>query len=95
MCLRGDFLARGGRREEAQAILEEVTKIAQSRYVDPYDVARIYMGLGDTDGAFEWLERALHERSTWLIWLKVSPFSDVLRDDPRFDAILARVGLSS
>ena len=93
--LRADLLARNGDADAARAILDEVMEIAKVRYVDPYDVARIYIGLGERTAAFEWLERAFDERSTWLIWLSVSPFSDGLRDDPRFADLVSRIGLTA
>jgi len=53
----------------------------------------IYIGLGDRDKAFEWLEKSYLERSNSLLWLGVSPLFDPLRADPRFDDMLRRVGL--
>jgi hypothetical protein len=56
-------------------------------------VANVYIGLGDKDQAFVWLEKAFQERSNALVWLKVWPLWDPLRSDPRFDDLLRRVGL--
>jgi hypothetical protein len=50
-------------------------------------------GLGRKDEAFEWLERAYEEREALLVWVKVQPAFDPLRDDPRFDALLKKIGL--
>jgi serine/threonine-protein kinase len=94
-CLRADLLARNGARDAALVILEEVTELSRTRYVDPYDFARIHIALGDADRAFEWLERAFEARSAWLIWLKVSPFSDGLRHDPRFADLVGRIGVTT
>lgn len=56
-------------------------------------MATIYIGLGDTDRAFEWLERALEDRSETLLFLKVEPRFDPLRADPRFKSLVHRLGL--
>jgi hypothetical protein len=53
-------------------------------------VAAIYAGLGQTDQALEWLERACDERATWMIFLKVHPYFDNLHPEPRFQELLKR-----
>jgi hypothetical protein len=56
-------------------------------------IATIYAGLGDTDKAFAFLDKALQERSLDIIWnLKVDPRVDSLRSDPRFRTLWQRVG---
>jgi hypothetical protein len=50
--------------------------------------------IGDRDRAFEWLEKALEERDPMMVYLRVHPRLDPLRGDPRFDALVRRVGLS-
>jgi serine/threonine-protein kinase len=57
------------------------------------DLAVIASALNRPDEAFRWLEKAFEERSWWLVWLKVDPRFDPLRGDPRFDALVRRVGL--
>jgi hypothetical protein len=57
-------------------------------------MAEIFTQLGETDQAFEWLDKAYQEHSFWLPFLKVHPHLDPLRADPRFDVLLARVGLA-
>ncbi len=59
----------------------------------PFDMAEIYSQLGDNDKAFEWLERAFEQRLYLMMFLKVAPNLDPLRDDPRFADLLKRVGL--
>jgi hypothetical protein len=56
------------------------------------DVASVYVGLGDLEQAFQWLEKAC-ERREYLVLLKVGPGFDPLRSDPRFDQLLRKVGL--
>ena len=53
----------------------------------------IYLGLGDTNRALTWLERAYQERSDYLVYLKVEPMADSLRSDPRFADLVRRIGL--
>jgi len=57
------------------------------------DIASIYASLGDTDNALAWLDRALQERAPSLGWLAQTPAFDRLHDNPRFAAIVDRVGL--
>ena len=54
----------------------------------------MYIGLGETDRAFAWLQRACEERATALVNLKVEPAFDGLRGDRRFADLLRCVGLS-
>ncbi len=49
------------------------------------------IALGDKDDAFKWLEQSYQERSVWLVWLKMDPMLDPLRDDPRFKDLLKRL----
>ena len=64
-----------------------------ARYVSPFDVALVYVALGDLDTAIERLEEAVEARTPDLVMSRVDPRLDVLRDDPRFQTILKRVGL--
>ncbi|NIM48621.1 MAG: hypothetical protein GTN62_02795, partial [Gemmatimonadales bacterium] len=59
----------------------------------PYHVALVYIGLGDKENAFEWLEKAYVERRSYLVFLKEGPRFDTLRDDPRFTDLLRRMNL--
>ncbi|HJQ68671.1 MAG TPA: hypothetical protein VKA70_06850 [Blastocatellia bacterium] len=89
----GHAHAAEGRVEEARRVLEELKRISGERYVSPYHIATIFAGLGDNDRAFACLDQAHEDRSEWLIWLAVDPKLDPLRDDPRFQVLLRRVGL--
>jgi hypothetical protein len=60
----------------------------------PYFIATIYAGLGDNDKAFEFLDRASREKSLEMFHIKGDLRIDNLRSDPRFQALLSRVGLS-
>ena len=85
--------ALAGRRTEARNILAQLLAVRQKRYVSPYEIAIIHIALGETDQAFEWLERAFREHSGWLSYLNVEPRLDPLRHDPRFADLVRRVGL--
>ncbi|MFZ0084665.1 MAG: protein kinase [Candidatus Acidiferrales bacterium] len=81
------------RRTEAVQTLDELKELATHRYVAPYFFAGIHIGLGDYDRAIEYLEKSYEEHSHWLIYLHIDPSMDALRDNPRFQNLLHRVGL--
>lgn len=85
--------AHAGRRSDALRILEELKKRSQTGYVPPGAFVNAYLGLGDNEQAFAWIERAYQEQSNILQFLKVHPFFDPLRSDPRFKDLLHRVGV--
>lgn len=82
-----------GRRAQALAIRDELLELNKTRYVTPAALANVYIGLGDKEQAFVWLEKAYEEKSNYLAWLKVFPIVDPLRSDPRFKDLVRRVGL--
>jgi serine/threonine protein kinase/tetratricopeptide (TPR) repeat protein len=88
-------LGAARRSLEAGQILEDLTILANQKYVAPYFFAGIHVGLGENDRALEYLEKAYEEHSNWLIYLHIDPSMDELRDDPRFQDLLRRVGLPS
>ncbi|MGH7451656.1 MAG: tetratricopeptide repeat protein, partial [bacterium] len=89
----GHVYAVAGRMDEAQQILEELLALAQQKYVSSYDVALIYAGLAENERALEWLEKAYAEHNCWLGFLNIEPRFHRLRPDPRFAALLQKVGL--
>jgi TolB-like protein/tetratricopeptide (TPR) repeat protein len=89
----GHGYAMAGRRDEAHAVLNQLTALSSQRYVSPYDIAMIHVGLQDIDEAFAWMQRAFEQRSLWLGYLNVEPQLDALRSDPRFPELLRRIGL--
>ncbi|HSY12646.1 MAG TPA: tetratricopeptide repeat protein, partial [Verrucomicrobiae bacterium] len=86
-------LGAAGRTKEALQILDELTELAKQRYVAPYYFAGIYIGLGENERAMEYLQKCYEEHSHWLIYLHLDPSMDNLRDNPRFQELLQRVGL--
>ena len=89
----GHVYAVWGKKTEAREILAELIAKSKQSYVSAYDVAVIYAGLGETDHAFAWLDKAIEQRSYWLVWLKLDPRLDSLRSDTRFSRLLQRVAL--
>jgi hypothetical protein len=81
-----------GKKNEAIHQIERLNDLSKEMVVDPCFIAWIYAGLGETDRAFEWLEKAYDERSNWMVMIKVDPFFDSLRSDERFINLLKRVG---
>jgi len=91
----GHAYAMSGNKVEAQRVLEELELLSKERYVSPYGIAAIFVGLGDNEQAFVLLERAFAEDNTELTFLKVDPRLDPLREDPRFSELLQRVGFTT
>jgi TolB-like protein len=83
--------ARAGRRTEALRILDELSRRRQTGYIPAAAFVNANLGLGEYDQAFVWLERAYEERSAILQFLKVHPFFDPIRNDPRFASLLRRL----
>lgn len=90
----GHVYAVSGNKREARTILNALQELSKKRYVPPFDVAVIYAGLGETTEALDWLERAYDDRSFFLVSLKVDPRFDNLRAEPRFRALVRRIGLT-
>ncbi len=87
----GYMNARAGNRDEALRTMDELRK-QSPKYLLPLFLARIHTALGENDKAFEYLERVYADRSESIVWLKVDDSFEPLRKDPRFVALLKRVG---
>jgi adenylate cyclase len=90
----GWVYAVSGRRVDALQIAKEMKELSSRSYVDFYQLATIYAGLGANDEAFRLLEKGYQQRSAGMPYLAVDPFWDNLRSDPRYADLLRRVGLS-
>lgn len=88
--LEGTCLARLGRVDDASLVLDELLERRRREYVDAYAVARLRLALGDVDGAFVELERAVDESVSGLYALRFDPTADGFRTDPRFQRLLER-----
>jgi pentatricopeptide repeat protein len=85
--------AVSGKREQARQILAELEERAHNAYIRPLAFAWISIGLDQKDQAFAWLERAYAEHDPYLTLLNADPVYDRLRPDPRFPALLKKIGL--
>lgn len=90
-CYLGFALAKSGKIREAQAILKQLE--TSKEYVSPVELAILYIGLGEREKAISSLERAYNEHDSQMQFLKVEPHFDSLRNEPRFQDLLRRVGL--
>jgi Tfp pilus assembly protein PilF len=88
----GHAYAVAGKMSEARKALDELQTRARQTKVSGYQIALVFVGLGEKDRAFEELEKAFRERSTLLTYVKMDPRFDPLHSDPRFQDLLRRVG---
>src|SRR6266498_1781940 len=91
--VRGYIYAQTGKLGEAKAVGEELERRHTQRQANGYDVARVYVGLGDKDQAFAWLEKDFQSRNATMPGFLYLPPLDSLRDDPRFKDLARRIGL--
>jgi TolB-like protein/Flp pilus assembly protein TadD len=89
----GLALGMGGHTAEAAMLLDRLREIAGHRFVLPTSFAWLHLGLGDIDEAFAWMERAVYRNDEWVHPIKTYPFLDPLRTDPRFHALMRKIGL--
>jgi eukaryotic-like serine/threonine-protein kinase len=86
--------AREGRTTEARRLLDDLKELSKTRYVSGLDLASIYIGLGEKEQAFTYLEKAYQQHDPRLIlWLTSRPEFNALRSDPRMKDLVHRVGL--
>jgi tetratricopeptide (TPR) repeat protein len=89
----GHAYAKANRKHEATMILDQLKELSKDRYVSSYEVAAIYVALGDHKRAFQLLERADKEHSFQLVYLKAWPQFSPVSADPRFQDLVKRIGL--
>jgi serine/threonine protein kinase/tetratricopeptide (TPR) repeat protein len=82
-----------GNRDRATTLLQELLMRAAERYVPPMWIALVYLGLSDLENLFVWLDKAYEERDGSLILIAAAVEFDPVREDPRFRALLGRMGL--
>jgi tetratricopeptide (TPR) repeat protein len=84
--------ASTGRQGEARAILAKLTEMAKTLYVSGYSFAVIHLALGERDQALDWLEKDAREQTGFEInFIKVDPYLDPLRGNPRFEKLVSNV----
>ncbi|HXM49261.1 MAG TPA: protein kinase [Pyrinomonadaceae bacterium] len=90
----GYAYAKSGQRSKAEDVLKQWKERAKTKYVANYWVAIVYAALGEKDAAFAELEKAYQEHDWFIQRLRVDPYMDSLRDDPRFKDLVRRLGLA-
>ncbi len=85
--------AQMGRRDEAMAIVRDLLELSKTKYVSPYGIASIHACMGEVDTALDWLEKAYTEHDQTLVWVKVHPRLDPVRQQPRYLSLLKKMGL--
>jgi len=85
--------AHAGRRSDALRLLAGLEKRKKAGYIPAAAFVNAYLGLGENEQAFAWLEQAYQEQSNILEFLKVHPYFDPIRADPRFADLRRRTGL--
>jgi tetratricopeptide (TPR) repeat protein len=91
----GHAYGRAGRSSDAGKVLDELRTRAMQEYVSAYYLALVYAGLGRADRVFDHLETAVDERQPYLVLLNIEPPFLSLHSDPRFQAIVRRIGIPS
>jgi len=90
----GHAYAKSQKKHEANKMLDELNELSKQQYVSAYEVATIYVALGNNEQAFQLLEEAYGEHSFHLVYLNVSPQFKPIRSDRRFQDLVQRIGLS-
>src|SRR5438093_5228298 len=90
----GHAYAKSQKKYEANEVLNELNELAKRQYVSAYEIATIYVALGNNEQAFQLLEQAYGEHSFHLVYLNVSPQFKPVSSDPRFQDLVQRIGLS-
>jgi len=89
----GHVYGVSGQKAEAEKILAKFKDMAARTYVSPYAVALVYLSIGDKDKTFEYLDKALEDRTHWLVWLKLDPRWNPIQTDKRFFILKNKIGL--
>jgi serine/threonine-protein kinase len=95
LAVTGYTYAVSGKTAEARKVLKDLEKLTHTEKVPPLRFAIVYAGLGEKAKAFEWLNRAYDDLDILLIYIKVNPFFDSLRNDARFVELLGKLKLAS
>jgi eukaryotic-like serine/threonine-protein kinase len=94
LALQAHVLAVAGRKEEARTVIRRVEEAAKHRYFCPYEIATVYVSLGEQDTAYDLFRKGTDERADCMAWLGVEPWIDPFRSDPRYAGLLRDIGLA-
>ena len=86
--------AAAGNRAEATRLADALAAAADSRYTCAYEVSSVFLALGETDKAFQWVRRGFDERCDCMVWLRSEPWMDPMRIDARYADLVKRVGFT-
>jgi DNA-binding winged helix-turn-helix (wHTH) protein/TolB-like protein/Flp pilus assembly protein TadD len=87
----GHAYALAGKTAQARQVLADLESLSGQKYVPSYAVALVYAGLGESDHALLWLQKAYDDRSTAMVFLRIDPEVANLRSEPRFQEIVRRI----
>ena len=79
--------------DPSDSMLRALRTLSRRRYVPPYVFLTVHSGLANTDSAISWARRAVDERDTWAMFIPVTEEFDVLKRDPRYAPIVAKMGV--
>jgi eukaryotic-like serine/threonine-protein kinase len=88
----GYVYGRMGHAADARKVLADLQTQSKSAFIAPSMFARVYIGLGNTEQAFAWLEKGYQQHDFWLTFITREPVYDPLRSDPRFQELVRRIG---
>ena len=92
LALLGHAYASSGNKMEGEEILNQLKELSKQRYVSAYSLAIVYLGLGNKGEALRWLEKSYQDRAGYdIATIRVDPFLDPLRGDPRFEALVEKI----
>lgn len=93
LALVGNAYGESGNKDSARRILDTLHSWYSKKFVTAYGVASVYAGLGEKDQTFDWLNKAVDERSNWLVWLRLDPRWAAIRSDKRYAELMNKIGL--
>jgi tetratricopeptide (TPR) repeat protein len=95
LALLAQVYSLAGMEPEAKSTLAELIELSHSQYVSPVSLYATYFRLGEADKGFEWLDRAVQERSNGVAYIGVDSFLDPFRSDARYRRVLDQIGLAN
>ena len=80
-----------GDRAKARQILRELEDLLKQRYVSPSNIATVYLGLGEKEKAFDWLDKAFEDQDPVFWWIKSDQLYDSVRNEPRLETLMRKI----